>query len=541
MKLDMQAQALLKQVQRQVGVISKDVEQAISQQSDAPGATALTAAQLEQVLIQAMPDRKDLIKQAGQEAQHYKISGPNPQFLTQLLDIRVEKENNQIDPNWSHSPSYQPVRRDPYYTKLQMDPEAEIVLLFNARDVDRNGQPLLMKIIAREDADLSKIDLSRYRTRDGQTDVSKFDVMKVRPGADYVSVVDATEPEFTFGDPLKQISLDKGAKEISTSVAVRPKNVNKTNFWMGRVDGGGGTFKPDMRPGAVSMRTTVNEGEQLDTQRVATFDDRVYLKLKAGDAFPESAWLDQNVTLGQEIKVELGVERGLMFEPGSKATINFAGNIITTEVPDDDAQLLGAPAASMEAKSGNAASLRQWLESNIQRTVETDQYDRQGQNFRAVDLIFAHANDVSIGGAGLNPLADTRLTNDKFEAKQIKVSKRPYPGDGGSNDQKVSLTLGEGFLGAKNDASIKNWKIAVGFTDAEGKWQQKTAVVGGKDSSKEFAFEFDLNNGQKLHLDNKNIEIRVYNENGVPAQRLLVPLQEIDWDHRPHNDQGGQS
>ena len=50
-------------------------------------------------------------------------------------------------------------------------------------------------------------------------------------------------------------------RDLAKRVAVRPKNVQKTNYWMGRVDAGGGTYRPDMRPGAVSMRTAVTEGE----------------------------------------------------------------------------------------------------------------------------------------------------------------------------------------------------------------------------------------------------------------------------------------
>ena len=65
-RLNNQAAALLKEVQRKTGPVSSDVEQAILKActAQAPTSPKLSADQLAQVLVQAMPEQAQVIQTA---------------------------------------------------------------------------------------------------------------------------------------------------------------------------------------------------------------------------------------------------------------------------------------------------------------------------------------------------------------------------------------------------------------------------------------------------------------------------------------------
>jgi hypothetical protein len=227
---DSQAAALVKDFQRQAGMLAAPVEQALAQVQQADPAKPLTLQQVEQVLLSAMPEQKSVIQGSCQRAACYHPDNKNPRFLTQILSMKIEKESDfVVRPNPVNAP---PVRRDPLYATFTMDPKADFMLLFNARDVDKNGQPLLMKVVARERADITKLDLTRYRMQDP----TKPDVVKIANDQSYVETKDVHETEFQFGDPLKQVSVGNDGKELSTSVWVRPENVNKEFAFNGMWD-----------------------------------------------------------------------------------------------------------------------------------------------------------------------------------------------------------------------------------------------------------------------------------------------------------------
>ena len=95
-QLTPQAAQLLGTVQRQSAPISRDVEQAIVKAAEANEQKPLTAAQLEQVLTQAMPAQSQLVKDANQACSCYHPDGKNPKFLTQILGHTIEKERSAI-------------------------------------------------------------------------------------------------------------------------------------------------------------------------------------------------------------------------------------------------------------------------------------------------------------------------------------------------------------------------------------------------------------------------------------------------------------
>jgi hypothetical protein len=508
--LDPQAQALLQHVQRRTGPVAPAVEQALA---DAAQGKALNADQVEQVLLQAMPAQKSVIQDSKGIAQGYRCDAHNPRFLTSILGLRIVKESDHAFRPPRPSP---PVTRDPLFAQFTMAPDADFLLLFNARDVDRNGQPLLMKIVARERADVASIDLSRYRTQGGAPDV-----MVVANDATFVETKDTNETEFSFGDPLKQVSLTGKGVELSTSVKVRPVNEDVKNHYYADAAG-----RPDTkRPYQLGQKTV---GEQLDQTRVARFDDRIRLSIAAKETMPAGAWLD-TPGAGAHLAASLSLDRGYIFEPGAKATVQFNGAVLKTEVPVDDAQLLGAPAQRADVAVPPSWTIRNLLDQPVARTTIAGTHDGANESTKASDLLFADAAKRTIAGATCAPLADVPLAKAAFAAAKVKVDVTAASGDCDGDDAKLKLSLDEGFLAAQDGASFAGWKLVVGYTDAAGKWIESGPRTVGDAASKREDFAFDVEDFDGLQAKNGNLEIRVFDADGVPAQRVNVSFREIGW------------
>lgn len=523
---DSQAAALVKDLQRQVGMLSAPVEQALAQVQQAEPAKPLSLQQVEQVLLSAMPEQKSVIQGSCQRAACYHPDNKNPRFLTQILSMKIEKESDfVVHPN---PVNVAPIRRDPLYASFTMDPKADFMLLFNARDVDRNGQPLLMKVVARERADISKLDLTRYRMQDP----TKPDVVKVSNDQSYVETKDINEAEFQFGDPLKQVSVGAEGKELSTSVWVRPENVNKefafNGMWDPNTSGASRRIIPN-RASPAPQNNRVTQGEGLDRTAVATFQDRVHLSLKAKDTLPQGAWLD-TPGAGAHLEAALSVDRGYMFEPGSKAGVAFSGATINLEVAKNDAQLLGSESKAVAVPVSPSSTIRQLLSQNIGETTSANptNADQTSRATAASALLFARAADIGVGAGTLSVLGDVPVAKANMAANLIKLDAVPAADD--DNDAAtVRLTLDEGFLAGKNGASVKGYKIVAGFTDEKGVWQEAKTRAIGSDKNKKETFSFDVGDFDEMQKKNANLEVRIFNESGVPATRVLLPFRDIGW------------
>lgn len=518
-QLTPQAAQLLHTVQRDTNVISTQVEKAIAQAAQANEQKPLTTAQLEQVLIQAMPESTQTIKDAAKSCSCFHPDGTNAKFLTQILGHRIEKERAYV----YNQPQYTRYVRDPLIASFNVDPKSKFVLLFNPRNVDAKGQPLLMKVIAREGADLSAIDFKKYRTQ-----WEKPDVETIAAGQDYVEIKDLNEAEFQFGDPLLQVSVNGKGGEMSRSVAINPDNQETVKGYYGMSQGG--TIVPNLN--SPSGHQSVNQGATLDRQAVASFADRIALQMKAKDEFPAGGWLD-NATAAH-VDASLIVGHGYIFEPGATASVAFVNTQANTGVPADDAHLLGSPTAESAINLAPYASwsLRQLLTQNVTQTTGSGagKSDTTSTNTPAYQLIFGQAKNISVGATELAPLGDRTLNKADFEGAKVKVEKRPLKDDPESDGQRVTLTLDKGFVSAADPASIAGWKIVVGFTNAEGKWEQAEArTIKSQTASGEECMSFDLPNAKAIHQQNKNLEVRLFNAQGVPAERVLIPFRQVQW------------
>lgn len=526
--LNTQAQAMLRAFHRQAGVLPATVEAAVTQAAQASQtaqgtAVALDCDALEKVLLQAMPDQKQAITHAKGCGATYHCDKTNGRFLSQILSMRIEKETVNAYQPPAPAP---PVVRDPLYATFTMAPDADVMLLFNARDVDEKGQPLLMKVVARERFDTANLDLSQYRTQAGSTP----DVVRVKDGASYVETKDINETEFSFGDPLKQVSLSSKGKELSTSVWTRPDNVDVQKFF--RAGNVGGRWGADLaRPLPQLDRTTT--GDTLDRTPVKSFADRIRVSLQTSN-LPKGAWLD-TANVGAAVKAELSVDRGYVFEPGSKGTVGIAGHAagtVNVDVAKDDAHLLGNGAKSTPLAIQAAATLRQVLSSTIgQRTWAQDAATDAANESKALhQVIFGDAAERTVAGRTLAPLGDVKLAATDLAAAKMSCTAKPLPRDPEEDGVTVKLNLDDAFLcaAAGQDASFKGYTLIAGFTDVDGTWIEQSRSVGS-DVSKKEAFSFDVNDFDGLQKKNANLEVRIFNADGVPAQRVLVPFREIHW------------
>lgn len=534
--LNTQAQAMLKDLVRQAGPLSKDIEQAVTQAAQKPAQTAATDSadgvaqvgtvvaldceQLEKVLLQAMPNQKKQIEAAKAQGLCYHPDKTNGRFLTQILSMRIEKETEN-----AYSPPRPVAPRvvDPLYASFTMAPDADVMLLFNARDVDDKGQPLLMKVVARDHVDTSTLDLSRYRTQANNTP----DIVKVDKGASYVETKDIHEAEFAFGDPLKQVSLNSKGQEISTSVWVRPENVDRQRFFRVGANGRIDRNRPETR---FDRQTT---GDNLDRTPVKTFEDKIGLRLETQN-LPAGAWLD-TPNAGAAVKASLEVGRGYMFEPGATASVAVSGHASATVslgVDKNDAHLLGNAPVSAALNIGAASTLRQVFQSRVTLSAQAQAQgsDRANTQKTIGDTLFADRAERIVGGAALTPFGDRTTNAAALAAARMSCTAKPLPRDPEEDGVKISLELGAGFLAAKDgsDVSFKDWKIVVGYQDVDGTWKEEVRTVQS-DASKKEAFSLEIGDFDGLQKKNGNIEVRLFSDAGVPAQRWLVPFREVHW------------
>ena len=513
------ASQLLANFQQSTAPITQDAQTAIDQAHEVKG-KPLSPNELSTILAQQMPSQKAALTKAKKACANsqYHCDGKKGNFLTQLIDFRIEKEQHEV-----HTPKPPPpVIRDPLYTKFIMDNDAQCTLLFNARDVDASGRPLLMKAVVREGVNVDNLDFSGYRTKWD----NKPDIQTVGKKTAVVTTKDTQESEFAFGDALLQVSLDGKGKELSRGLALHPENKLVRKRFRGKNVGGKivpNTAKPIGNP-------IVTNGAQLDQTPVKTFNDRVKLTMSMKDSMPAGSWLEAKA---QHVDVGLDVAPGLIFEPDSQAQVTFIQTAVKTAVPADDAFLVGSKGMKQTVPTNTFAhfNLKQLLTRplNIHTASGGGSADATNQSKAAWQHIFADAASTGIAGRTLKPLGETILsTPEQLKGAKIKASYCPVAGN--TNGQQLNVELGSGFLSAKDGASVKNWCVVAGFVDAKGQWQEaKTFTNKNKTKSGKANFTLSVEDAAGAIKANRQLEFRVFNGEGIPAERIRVPMASIDW------------
>jgi len=267
----------------------------------------------------------------------------------------------------------------------------------------------------------------------------------------------------------------------------------------------------------------------LDRTPVASFDDRIKLEMAMKDNFPEGGWLETKASF---VDAKLRVEPGLIFEPDTNATVTFLGNAIKTAVAMNDAFMTGSEGGEKDIALGGAANytLAQLLSQPISRQTMSGggSNDANNVNRPAVQMVYPKPASFTVGNGALKPLKDVTVPHAQFENAKLNAEFAPVADNTGG--QQLNLTLEPGFLGAKDGESLEGWKVVAGYTDHKGKWQQCDArTVKNKTKSGCEEFSFVLENAGAMHKANRNLEVRVFNNDGIPAQRLNIPVRQIQW------------
>jgi hypothetical protein len=166
--LTQKARAMLAALQRTGGVLAVEVEQKLqAAQATQPmqgTQVALDCDAVAQLLVAAMPTHACRILQAKRIGVGHHPDTTHGLFVSEILSMRIEKETHN---GYSTPPAPKRVRRNPLTATVTMAPDADVTLLLADRDVDRRGQPLLMKVVARDGVDGAQRDLGGSRTQGG--------------------------------------------------------------------------------------------------------------------------------------------------------------------------------------------------------------------------------------------------------------------------------------------------------------------------------------------------------------------------------------
>lgn len=434
-----------------------------------------------------------------------------------------------------------------------IDNDAKSMLLFNGRDVDKTGKPLLMKAVLRvkdpADAEGVKTAVEAFKKEMGNFEgirqnwgpnAEKIDIKIIAANDAYVELKDMDEAEFQFGDPILQISQDKAGKELSRGVATEPDNKLIRKYYAAQANGQPNLAQPVRSRWNQGNPEDILTGANLDTTAPNVFDERISLKMSAKETFPEGGWLE---TRAEFVTAGLVVEPGLIFEPGKDASVTFLGTSLKTAVAKDDAYFTGSPSAEGELKlEGNFAkySLKQLLTQSVTRNV-VSQAAGHGDNAnvakQAFQFIYADAGHINIAGKAFTPLSDQNLKKAELGDGTKMTAQLAPIADPDHNGTRASIVLNEGFLKTDGETSIEGWTVAVGFKDVDGAWKQCSSTkIEDRETSQRMGFELDMTDAPGLMKQGASMEIRLFNQNGVPAERVQVPFQAMTWADAPAVD-----
>jgi len=314
---------------------------------------------------------------------------------------------------------------------------------------------------------------------------------------------------------------------------VNPDNKLITKYYAANRDGSPNLASPARRNWNSGPRSEVATGIELDTALPAAYDERIQLSMKAKDSFPAGGWLS---TRADQVDVGLTVQPGLIFEPNKNASVAFMGTSLETGVAADDAFFTGSPSAAGDVKTqGQTMSLKQLLNQKVIRKVvsgaggsKADIAEIQEPAFK---LIYKHPEGIKIGGKQFNPLGDLNLKKaDLGEASGVQATLTPIK-DAEHDGTRVSLVLDKAFAATEDGESVKGWSVTVGFTDHDGTWKQcESTTFDDADASQRLGFTLDMEDAPALMNKGRSLEVRIFNDQGVPAQRVQIPFQAMTWD-----------
>ncbi|MBI4820593.1 MAG: hypothetical protein HY791_30290 [Deltaproteobacteria bacterium] len=516
MQLAPTAMKLYRQIVADKPDLKAKVDQAMG---SAPVATQLTADKLTQLLVAAMPEQKSMFEQLNSNCLCHHPDKTNGKFVSTIASLLIEKERNAV----YTAPAVTRPARDPLHAEIIIGKDSDFVILANGAVFDQQRRPLAMKVIARERADVAQIKkaLAEFHTQWGD----QADIVKVANNAAYHKLADQQEGEFRFGDPVAVVSFDGKAKEQGRTGMARPQNRQVIHLFHPKVENG--VHVPDTtRPvGAPQVAT----GPQLDNAPVQVFKETVHFSLtpKANMTRTAGAWLDERLSV---FDAKMSIDEGLLLQPDAHAKATCLNSSMVTQVPETDFSFAGSPAASSPVDLGQhqAWTLQNLISQPVRVLVRSNATttDQATHDFPIQSLLYPNAADLQVGKAAMSPFSDTSCPLAKRAELGIDVALEPLADDAEKDGAAVHVRLPKGLFSAKGEGSMAGYSVEIGINDLKG-WQGSEAVKLEKSSSGELCFELTLPN--LTGAINRNLEIRLRNENGLPATRLLVPMKDVTW------------
>lgn len=520
MLLDATAQKLFTNLNAQAAVPA-EVQAKIEAKCSQTGNVPLTAQQLQEVLIQAMPDKASQIQEQASACGH-QCDGKNGKFISTVASVLIEKERNGV----YYQPAVNPTpRRDPLTTEIILGKDTDFAVQANAGVFDADGHPLAQKVVVRERADLKKLGevLKGFHTTWGD----KPDIVKVSNDAAYLKLIDEQENEFQFGHGVALVSFDAQAKEQGRNGKTNPTNKLTTHLFYPKNDGSG---QPDTtHPSGHAPQ--IQTGPTLDNTHVQTFKDTVGVKLEIAANLDKGLWMDVPLA---HVKTTLNLEKGLIREPGTQANATLMNVAINTSVANDDFSFAGGAGGTgvLNAASYPGYQLAHLLGQNVQVTSRSNPTttDQNVEQIPVKSLLYKDADAIKLGGEKFVPLGDQAATGETLAQRGIEASIQPLAGDPQADGFCVKLALNKGFISADSPADLKGYTIEAGFRGADGKWNDAGSVkVTAQGASPSAKFEVALDNATEAVASSRQLEIRVRNADGLPAGRVMIPFKELKW------------
>lgn len=513
--------------------------QALVQQASEGSKAPIDVDQIAAYLIATCPAEQAKIQDAV--AQYKKQEcGETPKDGSNLIELMFKKNIDVVgNPNIPRPTAITP-RWDPMIGSLFLDKDTAFAALCNAADWQDGGQMRVMHMIGREGAvacgkqpDLKASNLT--------WDPEKNKVQTVGDKAGVVKFEDRHDEEFEPGDATAIVFFDKNGKETKRIGTNDPDGEVTVNFKYQHAPTGGSWATMVYNAQNADAQNLNHHGVQFSLGRAVKVDQaklQAYVQDRSG---AQGAWLSQPL---KDLDVTLFADRGLHREPGSRVHVTFLNTAIVSAIKaeEDNWKLSGnKPQAKVVDLAQYQGQNIGWLLSNNvnleSRMLEGKHADSTTTARPLRDFIYQDAvQALEVGKAPFQTLGDTAIKGEEMNTRGFDA----YFVEAEDGKPRPVVELQAGFLSSKDsDVSLKGWRVDVGYRDLQGKWQGcESFRIKNATKSEAGTLELPVIEDYAVFKSGnvKELELQVYNANGVPATRLRVRLDELQHreDAMPH-------
>lgn len=505
--------------------------QAVIQQASDGAKAPIDADKLAAVLLATCPAEQEAIQQAIEKFKKPDCEKPGKSG-SNLIELRFTKAIDVVGVPQQPRPVNIAPRWDPMTGAVFMDKDDAYAAFCNAADWREGGQMNVMHMIGRESV------LSCGKKPDLEAANLVWDAEKNKPQvvSDKASVVkfeDRHDEEFEPGDTTVIIFFDKSGKETKRVGTTDPEGEVQVTFKYPQQNGGGTWANQTYTGGQADTQGHALHGVRFALGRPVKYDESMLQAFVQDRSGAQGAWTGQTL---QNLDVTLMADRGLHYEPGSRVQVSFLNTNLDSVIKSSEDQWRvkgNKPQAAAVNLSPYQNQNIGWLLANnvtIQSRMNEGQHnDATSQSRPLSQYIYADAQQsVQVGGAEFKILGDEVVTAEQLKDRKIDA----YFVEGADGKPIPVVELEAAFLTSKSDkSSLKGWRFDVGYRDTAGEWKGAESLKL-KNSAKSEAGRFEMpaieDYGVFKSESVKEIEIQIYNANGVPAQRLRIGLDQLE-------------